>query len=163
MIPVEISVGGGHSNEREALRPMVTNNVTDIADRGYSRFRLFNDILQVQAHLIFRVKDNLIIGDIIESLRVSLPASVQLLFSNVTDQLIRYKSDPYQNIYRPVCFRVGKERYHILTDRQDLSTFQIIVLYLTFPTPNSICFAIYLIYYHVLSSFRIYEHFRAHP
>jgi len=60
---------------------------------------------------------------------MSLPKSVQFLFTDVSDQLIRYKSDPHKNIYRLVCFRVGKELYHILTDRQDLSTFQIITLY----------------------------------
>jgi len=129
MIPVEIIVGSGNSSEREALRKMLANDITYIADRGYSCFRLFNDILRAQAHLIFRVKDNLTIDDIIESLSMSLPKSVQFLFTDVSDQLIRYKSDPHKNIYRLVCFRVGKEVYHILTDRRDLSTFQIITLY----------------------------------
>ncbi len=129
MIPVEIMVGSGNSSEREALRQMLVSNVTYIADRGYAAFRLFNDILLAQAHFIIRVKDNLIIGQIIESLTVSLPEVVQGFFKDVTDQLIIYKNDPHKNVYRLVCFSVGKELYHILTDRQDLTTFQVIVLY----------------------------------
>ncbi len=129
MIPVDIIVGSGNSSERKALLQMLNSGVTYIADRGYASFTLFNKILEAQAHLIVRVKDNLVISNTIESLNVNLPQSVQLLFQDVSDRLIQYKGDPHGNIYRLVCFRVGKELYHILTDRQELSTFQIIVLY----------------------------------
>jgi len=60
MIPVNIIVGTGNSNERDALRQMLVLGVTFIADRGYMCFQLFHDILQAQAHLVFRVKSNLV-------------------------------------------------------------------------------------------------------
>ncbi|MCL6582742.1 MAG: transposase [bacterium] len=60
MIPVNIIIGTGNSNERDALRQMLVAIVTYIADRGYMCFQLFHDILQAQAHFVFRVKSNLV-------------------------------------------------------------------------------------------------------
>lgn len=128
MIPVSILVGSGNSSERDALRQMLTAMVTFIADRGYQCFKLFHDILQAQAHFVFRVKDNLVYN-VQKSLIVQLPQSVQNLFQEVTDQLIQCKNDPYGHTYRLVCFRVGTEHFFLLTDRLDLTTFQVILLY----------------------------------
>lgn len=128
MIPVDIIVGTGNSNERDALRQMLATGVTYIADRGYVCFQLFHDILQAQAHLVFRVKSNLVYT-ILESLTVQLPETVQILFQDVTDQLIQCSNDPFGHTYRLVCFQVGTEHFYILTDRLDLTTFQVIMLY----------------------------------
>jgi len=128
MIPVNIIVGSGNPSERDALRQMLTAGVTFIADRGYQCFQLFDEILQAQANFVFRVKSNLVYS-IRESLEVQLPQKVQMLFSNVTDQLILCTNDPYGHIYRLVCFQVGTEVFYLLTDRLDLTTFQIITVY----------------------------------
>ena len=109
MIPVEIVVGNGNSSERDALRQMLVAQVTYIADRGYACFRLFHDILKAQAHFVFRVKDNLIISTIKESLPVRLPKVVQGLFKDASDQLIQYKNDPYGHICR--CQKILKFRH----------------------------------------------------
>ena len=88
MIPVNIIIGTGNSNERDALRQMLVAGVTYIADRGYMCFQLFHDILTAQAHFVFRVKSNLVYT-VQESLTVQLPKTVQALFQNVTDQTIQ--------------------------------------------------------------------------
>jgi hypothetical protein len=43
--------------------------------------------------------------------------------------LIRYDNDPHGALYRLVRVVIGQETYFLLTDRQDLTTFQIILLY----------------------------------
>jgi hypothetical protein len=128
MIPVDIIIGTGNSNERDALRQMLVAEVTYIADRGYICFQLFHDILQAQAHFVFRVKSNLVYT-VKESLTVQLPKTVQTLFQDVTDQIIQCDNDPLGNTYRLVYFRVGTEEFYLLTDRTDLPTFQVIIIY----------------------------------
>jgi hypothetical protein len=128
MIPVEIIVGSGNSSERNALLKMLKPLATYIADRGYAAFRVFHEIVLAQAHFIIRVKSNFR-KTVIESLPVVLPEKVKILFQEVTDQIIRYKKDPYGHSYRLVCFRVGTEIFHLLTDRIELTTIQIITLY----------------------------------
>ena len=43
--------------------------------------------------------------------------------------MIRYDNDPHGMLYRLVRFDIGQEAYCLLTNRQDLTTFQIIMLY----------------------------------
>ncbi len=128
MIPVDFWVGSGNSSERDALRTLLAVGVTYIADRGYMSFQLCHQVCQAQAHFIFRTKTNLVLT-VVESLPVSLPRSAQGLFCQLTDELIRYDNDPQGAIYRLVRFYIGQEAYSLLTDRRDLSTFQIILLY----------------------------------
>ena len=128
MIPVDFWVGSGNSSERQALRRLLTAGVTYIADRGYLSFQLCYDIGQAQAHFLFRTKTNLCFTGV-ESLPVVLPAAAQQLFQAVTDELIRYDNDPHHALYRLVRLVIFQETYFLLTDRQDLTTFQIILLY----------------------------------
>lgn len=128
MIPVEIIVGSGNSSERAAFLQMLKPLGTYIADRGYASFLVFHEILQAQAHFVIRVKSNFS-KTVIELLPVILPAKVEILFHEVTDQIIRYNNDPYGHSYRLVCFSVGTEIFHLLTDRLELTTIQIITLY----------------------------------
>jgi len=128
MIPVEIIIGSGNSSERDALLQMLKAKATYIADRGYAAFRVFHEILLAQAHFVIRIKSN-IRKTILQSLPVQLPEKVKILFKEVTDQIILYDKDPYGHSYRLVCFRVGKEIFHLLTDRIELTTMQIIILY----------------------------------
>lgn len=128
MIPVDFQVGSGNSSERRALIDMAQAGVTYIADRGYMSFRLCHQLVQAQAHFIFRVKTNLL-HCMLEPLTVTLPESVQSLFQDVTDELIRYTNDKNHAVYRLVRFSVDGETYFLLTDRRDLTTFQVILLY----------------------------------
>lgn len=128
MIAVQFLVDAGNSSEREALRQMLQAGVTYIADRGYVCFQLLADIVAAQAHFVMRMKANLVYS-VVETLAVELPEVVSHLFTQVTDQKVCLTGADGQPIYRLVTFMVGSERYLILTNRLELTTFQVILLY----------------------------------
>jgi hypothetical protein len=128
MIAVQFLVDSGNSNEKKALLPMLESAATYIADRGFFSFALLAAIAAAQAFFIFRAKANLVYKRV-EKLPVNLPATVQHLFSHVSDQRVRLTNAKGRPIYRLVSFWVGQERYLILTKRLDLTTFQVILLY----------------------------------
>jgi hypothetical protein len=128
MIPVHFLVDTGKSNEKKALLQMLEAGVTYIADRGYLSFPLLATIAAAQAFFVFRAKVNLVYSRV-ERLPVSLPDTVHHLFHHVTDQRARLTNAKGRPVYRLVSFWVGQERYLILTNRLDLTTFQIILLY----------------------------------
>jgi Transposase DDE domain len=128
MMPVDFLVGSGKSSERQALRAMLVAGATYIADRGYMCFQLFHDICEAQSYFVFRVKNNLVYQTI-ETLITEFPPAVHHLFHDVRDEKIRCSNDSHGHIYRLVRFRVVDEHYFIMTNRFDLSTFQVIMLY----------------------------------
>jgi hypothetical protein len=128
MIPVHFLVETGNSNEKKALLQMLEAGVTYIADRGYLSFPLLAAMVVAQAFFVFRAKANLVYT-CAERLPVELPATVQHLFQHVTDQQVRLTNAKGRPIYRLVSFEVGQELYLILTNRLDLTTFQVILLY----------------------------------
>jgi len=129
MIPGQFIVGTGNSCERKALLKMLTSGITYIADRGYSSFNIFDIIIRNDAFFIFRAKNNIIIKKVVENLKIEISNSISKLFRNVTDQIIMYKNDQFKNKIRLVCFEIGEEIYYIVTNRFDLTTEQIIILY----------------------------------
>jgi len=128
MIPVHFLVEAGNSNEKKALQQMLEAGITYIADRGYLSFPLLAAIVAAQAFFVFRAKANLVYTRV-ERLPVELPATVQHLFQHVTDQRVRLTNAKGCPIYRLVSFYVNQEQYLILTNRLDLTTFQVILLY----------------------------------
>jgi len=128
MIPAQFLVDTGKSNEKKALLRMLEAGVTYIADRGYLSFPLLAAIAAANALFVIRAKANLVYTRI-ERLPVTLPSTVQHLFLHVTDQRVRLKNAKGRPIYRLVSFFVGQEQYLILTNRLDLTTFQVILLY----------------------------------
>jgi len=128
MIPVHFLVDTGKSNEKKALLQMLEAGVTYIADRGYYSFPLLATIAAAQAFFVFRAKVNLVYTRV-ERLSVNLPNTVQHLFRYVTDQRVRLTNARGHPVYRLISFWVGQERYLILTNRLDLTTFQVILLY----------------------------------
>jgi len=128
MIAADIIVGSGNSSERDALRAMLKASVTYIADRGYQCFQLFHDIGIAQAYFVIRVKHNLQYT-IETALMVDLPQKCQIVFREVSDQMVLCANDPHKQTYRLVKFCVGSECFLIMTNRLELSTFQVILLY----------------------------------
>jgi len=128
MIPALFLVDTGKSNEKKALLQMLEAGATYIADRGYLSFPLLAAIAAANAFFVIRAKVNLV-HTRIERLPVTLPSTVQHLFLHVTDQRVRLKNAKGQPIYRLVSFFVGQEQYLVLTNRLDLTTFQVILLY----------------------------------
>jgi len=128
MIAVQFLVDTGNSNEKKALLQMLEQGVTYIADRGYYSFPLLAAIATAQAFFVFRAKINLVYTPV-EWLSVNLPSTVQHLFCHVSDQRVRLTNAAGRPSYRLVSFYVAQERYLILTNRLDLTTFQVILLY----------------------------------
>jgi hypothetical protein len=128
MIAVDFLVGTGKSSERDALRQMLTADVTYIADRGYVCFQLFHDILKAKAHCLIRMRANLAY-QLQTTLPVHVPSAIHLMFRDMTDQLIVCSNDVHATQYRLVTFWAGSSQFLLLTDRDDLTTFQIMVLY----------------------------------
>lgn len=128
MIPAYFLVDTGKSNEKKALLEMLEAGVTYIADRGYLSFFLLAAIVAAHAFFIIRAKSNLVYQRV-ERLSVVLPTTVQHIFCHVTDQRVRLTNAKGRPVYRLVSFHVGQERYLILTNRLDLTTFQVILLY----------------------------------
>lgn len=128
MIPAHFLVDTGNSNEKKELLKMLEAGVTYIADRGYLSFPLLATIETAYAFFVIRAKVNLVYQRI-ERLPVTLPDTVHHIFQHVTDQRVRLTNAQGKPIYRLVSFHVGKERYLILTNRLELTTFQVILLY----------------------------------
>ena len=128
MIPAHFLVDTGKSNEKKALLHMLEAGVTYIADRGYLSFPLLAAIAAVQAFFIIRAKSNLVYQRV-QRLPVTLPTTVQHIFCHVTDQRVRLTNAKGRPVYRLISFYVGQERYLILANRLDLTTFQVILLY----------------------------------
>ena len=128
MIATEFLVTAANFSERLALVKMLKPGITYIADRGYMAFEVCHKILEAEAHFVFRVKANLLYS-VTKTLSPGLPEKVQSLFANVSDELIRYTNDEFKHIYRLICFSIGSETFYILTDRRDLTTYQVIMLY----------------------------------
>jgi hypothetical protein len=127
-IPAHFLVDTGKSNEKKALLKMLETGVTYIADRGYLSFPLLAAIATANAFFVIRAKINLVYLQV-EKLPVTLPDTVQHIFQQVTDQRVRLSNAKGKPIYRLVSFYVGQERYLILTNRLQLTTFQVILLY----------------------------------
>jgi hypothetical protein len=128
MVAVQFLVDTGNSNEKKALLQMLEKGVTYIADRGYYSFPLLAAIATTQAFFVFRAKVNLVYTPV-EWLSVNLPSTVEHLFHHVIDRRVQLTNAKGRPIYRLVSFQVGQEGYLILTNRLDLTTFQIILLY----------------------------------
>lgn len=127
-IPVHIFVGSGNSNEKAVLKQLLEAGVTYIADRGYVCFDLLAKIVKAQAHFVIRMKSNLSYLAI-ETLKVSVPQSVSHIFCQVTDQKVSLTNAIGHDPYRLITFWIDDTQFLILTNRFDLTTFQVIMLY----------------------------------
>ena len=127
MIPTEFVLGSGKSSERAFLESVLERGVTYIADRGYASFEIIARLFKAEAYFIFRVKDNLLteVQEVLEPALEELP----LCFRQVRDEIVICKNDKHQNKVRLIEFRVAGSYFRLLTNRFDLSTQKIIILY----------------------------------
>jgi len=128
MIPSCFLVTSGKTDERYSLSKMIEEAVTYIADRGYISFEFFKTILDKSAFFIIRTRKNLNY-QLIEKLPVQLKDSVKFIFFQVTDELVKFDADKYQISYRRISFRTKTTIFILVTNRLDLTTYQIIRLY----------------------------------
>ena len=107
---------------------MLEVGVTYIADRGYVCFKLFHDIGDRQAYFIIRGTSNLLY-DIYEALPVEVPEQWAKFFTGVEDRIIHFTNDPHHHDYRLVSFVAMGDYFSLITNRFDLRTSEIIMLY----------------------------------
>jgi hypothetical protein len=128
MIATEFLVDSGNSSEKNALLKMAKATVTYIADRGYVKFALFKDLVDKGAHFVIRIKGNLLYT-IIDPLEIKLPDNLIHLLREVKDLKITFDNDKARREYRLVSFTTMGIIFHLVTDRFDLTTYQVIMLY----------------------------------
>lgn len=128
MIPVCFLNTVAKQDERAILRQLIERGITYVADRGYVDLKLFSELIEAGAHFIIRLRKNLKY-QIQKILPVELPESVKFIFSKVTDELVQYECDPENKLYRRISFKTRTTYFILVTDRLDLTTFEVIKLY----------------------------------
>ena len=126
MVAVSILVDSGNSSERNALRQMLEQGVTYLLDRGYVSFPLLKQIQAAGSYFVMRMKSNFSYS-VLASMEAVLPEEVAGLYSSVRDLKVCLAQDKAQ--YRLVCFIFEGTCYRLLTNRWDLTTFEIMLLY----------------------------------
>jgi hypothetical protein len=126
MIPVQIITADANTSERKMLAQLLEAGATYIADRGYLSFKMIRQIIENQAFFIFRMKSNWKYT-IEQTLDVSIPEKWQGFVHDVTDQKIIFRNG--EGVHRLVKFTALGEVYLIVTNRMDLKTHEIIMLY----------------------------------
>lgn len=127
MIPTEFLIKSGNSCERTNMITMLRSGVTYIADRGYFSFDLAQKIVEKTAFFILRLKENMVFTSENELFidKINMPAC----FKNLTDKKGYFTNDPHKTALRIIEFQVWDSTFSITTNRFDLSTLQIIILY----------------------------------
>jgi len=126
MIPVQVITTDANTSERKMLAQFLEAGVTYIADRGYLSFEMIRQVLDKKAFFIFRMKSNWQYT-IAQALDVSIPDKWRGFVHDVTDQKISFCNE--EGVHRLVRFTALGEVYLILTNRFDLKTHEIIMLY----------------------------------
>ncbi len=128
MIPVEFSINEGKCSERKFVSEILQEAVTYVCDRGYISFKLFKEICIAEAFFIIRGKFNMkyIVK---EQLDIMIPDEFLNMFAEIEDLKVVFENDPYSMVYRVVIFKAMGENYILITNRFDLTTSEIIMLY----------------------------------
>lgn len=115
------------SSERQCVLQLVQAGVTVILDRGYVDVKLYLELMARQAFFVIRERNNLRYR-VLAQIPVCLGFTAACL-SSVSDQVINLNRDDSGTVYRLVRFVAAGHQFHLLTNRWDLSTQQIIMLY----------------------------------
>jgi len=134
MIPAEFITTEANYSEKKFLKDILQQGITYICDRGYLCFNSFKAICEKGAFFIIRGKSNLQ-HFVRKQLVVDLPAHSKGLLQDVKDMIIVFTNDTNRDKnqekieYRMITFTALGEFYAIITNRFDLTTYQIILLY----------------------------------
>jgi hypothetical protein len=127
MIPVAMLLTESNSSERKALRQILQSGVTYVADRGYFAYYLLKDISAASAFFVIRAPCN-VTYQILERLPVTLPSGMNWLL-DVQDQNVFCDKEEDSGTWRMVRFVIGNSEFVLFSNRWDLSTWQIIIIY----------------------------------
>lgn len=129
MIIADFLVDQPGSSERSALRTMLQADVTYVLDRGYMAFDLLRDIIAAQAFVVMRAYNNIVVETVSE-LPIILPEAFTTHWIQVRDRIVQSAHpDAAGILFRLVECTVGTTTYRLITNRTDLTTFQVIILY----------------------------------
>ncbi len=128
MIPAQFLCTEGNYSEKKFLRDIIEKGITYVCDRGYISFGIFKFITEKKAFFIIRGKLNAVY-DQIETLEIIIPGCFLKFFDNIEDKYVVFKNDLNKCKYRIVKFTSLGESYILITNRFDLSTYEIIMLY----------------------------------
>ena len=129
MIAADFLVDSAASSERSAIRTMLQAGVTYVLDRGYMAFDLLRDIIVAQAFVVMRAYNNIVV-ETVKDLPVTLPDSVAGQWIHVRDRIVQSSHpDAAGILFRLVECTVGTTTDRLITNRTDITTFQVIVLY----------------------------------
>lgn len=127
MIPAEFLIKTGNSCERTSLLSMVVAGITYIADRGYFSFMVCHQIIEKKAFFILRCKENTLFT-ITQTLHICQD-NIPECFKNLSDSMVNFDNDTNKNTIRLIRFEVLGKCFFIATNRFDLTTLQVIILY----------------------------------
>src|SRR5215210_91517 len=129
MIAADFLVDTVGSSERSAIRTMLRAGVTYVLDRGYMAFDLLRDIITAQAFVVMRAYNNIVV-ETVKELPVALPERVTGHWTHVQDRIVQSAHPDAAGIFfRLVECTVGATTYRLITNRTDITTFQVIILY----------------------------------
>ncbi len=114
-------------SERACLLAMLQAEVTYVMDRGYLSLAFCRELMERRACFVIRERNNSRLH-VLAELAVETHASLDRLTS-LSDQIVRLARDTDGTILRLVCFTVGGHQFRLLTNRFDLATWQITLLY----------------------------------
>lgn len=114
-------------SDRQTLLEMVERGVTYILDRGYVKLRLYLELIERGAFFVIRQKNNLSYRVVAHIDVVSHPALVAV--TALSDSVIRLEHDTSGTLFRLIRFQVGAHEFRLLTNRWDLTSWQIVMLY----------------------------------
>ncbi len=129
LVVADFLLGLTDTDERAALRKMLTEGVTYVLDRGYMAFALLKQAIEAQAFLVMRAYNNIVV-ETVEERDVTVPVYIRSHWSNLRDRMVRSDHpDADGIIFRLVEFTIGPSTDRLITNRIDLTTFQVILLY----------------------------------
>ncbi len=128
MIPAEFISTEGNFSEKAFVKQILKKGITYVCDRGYIAFNLFKQISDSNAFFIIRGKSNMQYT-VKECLTATVPDKFLNLFNDITDSNIIFNRDKNEATYRIVNFTAMGETYVLITNRFDLTTYEIIMLY----------------------------------
>lgn len=128
MTPVHFLIKEANYSERRFLSDIIEQGVTYVCDRGYISFKMFSEICKAGAFFVIRGK-NKMSYHISERLAVDIPHQFSMFLSKIQDIKVYFSNDKDPGIYRVIKFVAMGERYVLITNRFDLTTYQVIMLY----------------------------------
>jgi Transposase DDE domain len=119
----------GAVTETAAILSMLEKGLTFILDRGYVNFKFYCELIDRGAFFVIRQRNNCHYV-VLSEINVQIDPSLNQMMS-LTDQIIKLiiRREKQDVILRLVCFNACGHRFRLLTNRFDLTTRQIILLY----------------------------------